>query len=141
MRIRLLLLMVAATYGGYQWWQGREPPDDVAISQDGFVPVEMPGGARRDTVLVLAPRNCPSEQARRSEALVEELQRAGIPVVRGDSFFFDIENPSEEQVAGIQRAMAVFRQGAPAVYFNGRAMSNPDAALTIAEYRASTSGP
>lgn len=140
MRSVLVLMVVCALYGGYHWWQDRDPVSAAAASENGFVPVEMPDGAARNAVLVLAPRNCPSEQARRTEALVGDLERAGIPVVRGDSFFFDVDNPTGERVAGMRRTMAVFKQGAPAVYLNGMAMSNPTSAQAIAEYRATRRG-
>ena len=84
------------------------------------------------------PRNCPSEQAQRTETLIRELARAGIPVVRGDAFSFDVAEPTPEQMAGIDRAVDVFKRGAPAVFVNGMAMSNPSAAQTVAEYRATT---
>lgn len=136
MRIVAALIFACAMYGAYQWWDGRGPAHAAVASEHGFLPVEMPDAAPRNAVLVLAPRNCPSEQARRTDVLVGELERAGIPVVRGDSFFFDVENPTAEQVAGMKRAMAVFKQGAPAVYFGGMGMSNPTPAQAIAEYRA-----
>lgn len=137
MRILPAALLACALYGGYQWWQDR----DVAAasstpSENGFIPVEMPGGVARNAVLVLAPRNCPSDQAQRTELLVRELERAGIPVVRGDSFSFDVDNPTPEQMAGIRNTVEVFKRGAPAVYTQGMGMSNPTAGQVIAEYRA-----
>lgn len=139
MRILVVLLLACGLYGAYQWWQDRSPLAEVATGQNGFVPVEMPDGVARDAVLVLAPRNCPSDQAQRTEALLRELAREGIPVVRGDSFSFDVADPSADQMAGIDRAIVVFKRGAPAVFVNGMAMSNPTAAQTVAEYRASRS--
>lgn len=140
MRILVILLLFCGLYGAYQWWQDRSPSIEVAASSNGFVPVEMPAGVGRNSVLVLAPRNCPSEQAQRTEALVQALARQGIAVVRGDSFSFDAADPTPEQMAGMDRAVEVFRRGAPAVFVNGMAMSNPTAAQTIAEYRATRSG-
>lgn len=141
MRILTALLLACALYGGYQWWQDRGvAAAGAAASENGFIPVEMPGGAARNVVLVLAPRNCPSEQARRTDVLVQELERAGIPVARGDSFSFDVENPDAGQVAAIRRTVEVFKRGAPAVYVNGMGMSNPTAAQAIAEYRATRRG-
>lgn len=139
MRILIAIVVACAIYGGYSWWQGRDLKGAV-VSESGFVPAEMPDGAAGNTVLVLAPRNCPSDQVRRTEALVADLRREGIRVVRGDSLFFDLENPSAEQVAGINRAIEVFKQGAPAVYLNGMAMSNPTSAQAVAEYRATRAG-
>lgn len=136
MRTVMILMLACGIYGAYQLWPERDALAGVAISVNGFVPVEMPGGVARDAILVLAPRHCPSEQARRTEALAQELIRRGIPVVRGDSFFFDLADPTPEQMAGIDRAVEVFKRGAPAVFVNGMAMSNPTAAQVVAEYRA-----
>ncbi|WP_202843094.1 hypothetical protein [Luteimonas saliphila] len=139
MRILMILVLAGGLYGAWQWWQDREAASEVIPSPNGFVPVEMPAGVAPGAVLVLAPRNCPSEQARRTEALVQQLDRAGIPVVRGDGFSFDVADPTREQMAGIDRAVEVFKRGAPAVFVHGMAMSNPTAAQTIAEYRAGRS--
>ena len=135
MRILVVVVLACALYGGYQWWQGRSTTTAAVASPNGFVPVEMPDGVARNAVLVLAPRNCPSEQAQRTEALVQELTGQGVPVVRGDSFSFDVADPTPEQRAGIDRAIEVFKRGSPAVFVNGMAMSNPTAAQTLAEYR------
>ena len=137
MRVLLWLALAASLYGGYQWWTGRAPAVDLhtGASPNGFVPVVMPEGAARNVVLILAPPNCPSEQAQRSEALAGQLARAGIPVRRGDSMFFDVANPSAEERAGVDRAVQVFKLGAPAVFINGMAMSNPTPEQAIREYR------
>ena len=136
MRTVTILILACGLYGAYQLWPERDALAGVATSANGFVPVEMPGGVARGSVLVLAPRNCPSEQAQRTETLIRELLRAGIPVVRGDAFSFDLAEPTPEQMAGIDRAVDVFKRGSPAVFVNGMAMSNPSAAQTVAEYRA-----
>ena len=139
MRILLILMLVCGLYGAHQWWQTRDEARAAAFDATTFVAVEMPGGVQRNTVLVLAPPNCPSEQAQRTEALIRELGRAGIPVKRDSGFAFDVENPTPEQMQGIDRAVAVFKRGAPAVFVNGLAMSNPSAEQTIAAYRGSGS--
>ncbi len=136
MRLLMMLMLAAALFGGYRWWQDRDGADLTAMaSPNGFVPVEMPGGVPRNVVLVLAPPNCPSEQAQRTEALVAHLSREGIAVRRDSGFSFDVMDPSAEQRAGIDRAVEVFKRGAPAVFVNGMAMSDPTPAQTIAEYR------
>jgi hypothetical protein len=138
MRMLTVLLLAAGLYGGYQWWQGRDGGvggAPVVASPNGFVPVEMPSGVPNNVVLILAPPNCPSEQARRSEALAQRLVSEGIQVRRDSGFSFDVDNPSAEQRAGIQRAVQVFKQGAPAVFVNGMAMSNPTPAQAVDEYR------
>lgn len=142
MRWWTLLLIAAGLAGGYNWWSHRVPggaqPPTAGI--DGFVAVEMPAGTPRNTVLVLAPPNCPSEQAQRADALIRDLTDIGIPVKRGSSFSFDLENPSQEQRAAVDRTVEVFRQGAPAVFVNGMGMSNPTTSQVVAVYRSTRRG-
>lgn len=140
MRIVLWLALAASLYGGWQWWQKRS--DNAAIAAigaepgpNGFVPAAMPAGTPRNVVLVLAPRNCPSEQAQRSEALLAALERDGIPVRRGNSIEFEAIDPTREDQAAIRRSIEVFKRGAPAVFVNGMAMSNPTPEQAIREYR------
>jgi len=127
--------VLAGSVGAYRWWDGRPSGAQSVASQNGFVPVQMPDGAPPRAVLVLAPPDCPSDEARRAEALVEHLHAQGIPVIRGSSISFDLMNPTDEQRAGVERAVAVFNGGAPAVFVDGMAMSNPTAAQVAAEYR------
>lgn len=137
MRPLLILMLLCAAFGAHQLWQKREAARAAAFDTTTFVPVQMPSGMQRNTVFVLAPPNCPSDQAKRAEALIRELGNAGIPVKRESGIAFDIENPTDEQMRDIDRAIAVFKRGAPVVYVNGLAMSNPSTEQTIAAYRGS----
>ncbi|AOH37209.1 hypothetical protein BGP89_13340 [Luteimonas sp. JM171] len=143
MRIVLWLAIAASLYGGWQWWQDRPGAAlaGIAPSPNGFVPVEMPSGAPRNAVLVLAPPNCPSEQARRAESLVAALTSQGIPVRRASGIDYSFnDGPTAEQRRGVDRAIDVFNQGAPAVFINGMAMSNPSVDQAVAEYRRTRRG-
>lgn len=139
---RSILLIVLGLAGGLNWWIKRPPADHREVpatiaselNKDAFIPVEMPGSTPRNTVLVLAPPNCPSEQAQRAEALVQALQDKGIPVTRGSSVAFTLTNPSAEQRAAVDRTVAVLRQRAPAVFVDGMGMSNPSFAQVAAVY-------
>lgn len=138
MRLLTVILLLAGLFGAYRWWDGNSNSNsnlDGIANQNGFVPVQMPDGAPEHSVLILAPPNCPSDEAQRAEALVQHLTEQGIPVTRGSSISFDIMNPTAEQRAGVERAVAVFNVGAPAVFINGMAMSNPTAAQAAVEYR------
>ena len=59
---------------------------------------------------------------------------------RGSSFSFNIENPSQEQRAAVDRTVEVFQQGAPAVFINGMGMSNPTTSQVVAVYRSTRGG-
>lgn len=136
MRLLTVLLLCLGLFGAYRWWEGKGASDlDGVAGQNGFVPVQMPDGAPLHAVLILAPPDCPSDEARRAEALVQQLTQQGIPVTKGSSISFDIVDPTAEQREGVQRAVAVFQRGAPAVFVNGMAMSNPTAEQAVAEYR------
>ncbi|NLC61245.1 MAG: hypothetical protein GX761_08175 [Gammaproteobacteria bacterium] len=143
MRIVLWLAIAASLYGGWQWWQDRPGAAlaNVEPSPNGFVPVEMPRGAPRNAVLVLTPPNCPSEQARRAESLIAALSSQGIAVRRASGIDYSFsEAPTAEQRQGVDRAIQVFNQGAPAVFINGMAMSNPSVEQAVAEYRRTRRG-
>ncbi|MDR7192009.1 hypothetical protein [Luteimonas terrae] len=137
MRILLILMLACAAFGAHQLWQKREAARAAAFDATVFVAVEMPSGMQRNTVFVLAPPNCPSDQAKRAEALIRDLGNAGIPVKRESGIAFDVANPTPEQMRDIDRAISVFKRGAPVVYVNGLAMSNPSTEQTIAAYRGS----
>ena len=145
MRLLVVVLLVAGLAGAYNWWEGPGADADglsgLAGAQDGFVPVQMPDGAPPHAVLVVTPEHCPSEQARRAEALIDELGRQGVPVARSSSISFEVVNPTADQRKGVKRAIAVFNHGAPAVFVNGMAMSNPTASQTVAEYRRTRARP
>jgi hypothetical protein len=141
MRLTTIFVLIVAAGGAYHWWQGKNVDSSSgSASPNGFVGVEMPEGSARNTVLILTPPNCPSDEAERAEALAYELTQNGIPVVKSGSMSFAIQNPTSGQQAGVKRAVAVFNEGAPAVFVNGMAMSNPTAAQAIAEYRRARSG-
>lgn len=133
----LILMLVCALYGAQQWWQKRDGARAAAFDASIFVAVEMTGGVQRNTVLVLAPPNCPSEQAQRTEALIRDLDRASVCVVCDSGFAFDIENSTDAHMQGIDRAVSVFKRSAPAVFVNGLAMLNPRAEHKVAALRAS----
>ena len=78
---------------------------------------------------------------RSAESLIAALSSQGIPVRRGSGINYSFNSmPSEEQRQGVDRAVQVFNQGAPAVFINGMAMSNPSAEQAAAEYRRTRGG-
>lgn len=142
MRLLTVVLVCACAFGAYKWWDGRRESDLAAIANpNGFVPVEMPDGMSRDAVVILAPPNCPSDEAQRAEAIASYLGAQGIPVARSSSMSFALTNPTDEQEAGVKRAIVVFNGGAPAVFINGMAMSNPTPQQAAAEYRRTKQRP
>jgi hypothetical protein len=135
MRLTQLLLfagMVGLSMYGWRQLHAPKPAADATMSDTGFVQTVNIDGAERNTVLILAPENCPSVQAQRASALAQELTRRGIPNHMGSEMSFSSDDPNDGPA--IDRAVAVFNQGAPAVFINGMAKSNPTADEVAKEY-------
>ena len=138
MRALKVLALVAAVALAIHWWRGRsENIVGAAKSPNGFVSVVMPNGAPRNTAIIFAPLNCPSDAAQRADTLANELTSRGIPNVRSNSYDATVTNPTANEEANIQRTHDVVNAGVPAVFINGRAKANPTFKEVIAEYSGS----
>lgn len=128
-------LIIAAVIGAGAvfWWSSRT--DMGPMTPNGFVTATMPDGAPDNTVIILAPLNCPSDAAQRAAALARGLKEAGVPSALSSSYSVDIEDPTDEQRLGMERAVAVMNETIPAVFVNGLAKANPTLEQVIAEYR------
>jgi hypothetical protein len=146
MRVLTLMAIIGATVFAVHSWQGHthQPVNFGSAaaepSPNGFVATAMPEGAQANTVLILAPVNCPSKAAQRANALSRKLTEMNIPNKRGNSFSLRINNPTPEQQAGMQRAGSVLGGEIPAVFINGMGMSNPSAEQVAAEYERTVAG-
>jgi hypothetical protein len=112
---------------GYQQWHTHrhfDRPDGYGAGQ--FVHSSMPTQAARDTVLILAPVNCPAnaERTRRSQALAQELTRRGIPNQVTLSIAFKVDRTTDVQAENA-RTGALMEAGPPVVFINGMAKANP----------------
>ena len=102
------------------------------ISDDqGFVPVQMPDNAPDGKVVILAPVNCPSQVAKRADALAQYLSDQGIPNMRSSTYL--IARVTPDMMPGIERAHSL---APPVVLINGRGKSNPSAEEVVDEYRS-----
>ncbi|MGH8148961.1 MAG: hypothetical protein ACRETB_03140 [Steroidobacteraceae bacterium] len=105
---------------------------EATADVNGFVPVQPPMGAQPDTVVILAPLNCPRDGAQRADALAKYLTKHGVPNVRA----------AEYAVAGagtdtvLMKATAAIATGTlPVVLVNGRGEDNPAPWQVVDEYR------
>jgi hypothetical protein len=131
------LLIAALLGGGLQAWKMHQhsvgqrallPNQD----SDGFVPVQWAAGAAADTVVVLAPLNCPSAAAKRAEAMVKQLNAMGIPNVRANNYSASIT--SRDQLPLLQQTSLVLGGEVPVVIINGKGKANPTVDEVAAEY-------
>jgi hypothetical protein len=134
-----VLLVLALGVGGHHMWtryHTAKAPAEVFESSPGpFLHTAMPGDAKANTVLILAPVNCPSKAAKRADALAAQLTQMGIPNSRGNSFQLHVRSPSPEVQADMQRAGQILQGEIPAVFVNGMGKSNPSAEEVAAVYR------
>ena len=127
--------MAVAAVGYYQWSGHHLSRATAALADgNGFIPAQMPDGAERDSVLILAPVNCPREGARRADALAQRLREQGIPAVRSDRY--SVARITADNAAGVNRAVEVMRTNVvPVVFVKGMAKGNPSSDEVAAEYR------
>jgi len=140
MKLIKFALILGVGYGGYLWWTGQDALHPFAAkitaeaSPSGFLPVAMPDGAGDNTVVILAPLNCPSDAAVRADELSSRLTRLGIANVRQNRYQSSAVNATSEQRAALDRAVNVLNGEIPAVFINGMGKANPTTEEVAAEY-------
>lgn len=133
----LLLLLLAG--GGWEAWQRYEAQRLDALVErgstpEGFVAVTMPSAARRNSIYIMTPPNCPSAEAERARQLAAGLEARNIPHKSGSSYRASAPVSDSRGGDGIDRALAVLDQGPPTVFINGFAKSDPELEAVIAIY-------
>lgn len=132
-------IMIAIIGAALYWWQNHKEPLDLMEGPTGFMPVMMPGGAKPNVVVILAPKNCPSDAAKRADALAARLTEMGIPNVRGSNFSAQVEGGKKEDEAALERSILILNGEVPAVFINRSGKANPTADEVAAEYRRTKS--
>lgn len=141
MQFLKVLLVIAALWAAYNFWSDWSAPSYAEVveevgSDNGFVPILPPNGAKTDMVYVMAPKNCPSDAAQRARQLAAGLESRGIPVERSDHFRAAVSNPTAEERDALKRTQAVLNGAIPMVVVNGVASANPSVDQVEAEYRS-----
>jgi len=130
------MIVIALSVFGVRWWNehSEEKSLRAVMSPNGFLPVPMPEGAMRNTVLIFAPLNCPHEGAQRAEALSQKLTRLGIPNVRTSHYAAAAYEPNAEQIAIHKRLDLVMTGEIPIALINSMGKANPTVDELVAEY-------
>jgi hypothetical protein len=136
--VRSFLITALVGAGGVHLWHVHERAviDRALLASadsNGFVSVVMPPGALPDTVVVLAPLNCPSAQAKRADAMATQLTQMGIPIRRSNNYSATIFN--RDQMPLLTRTNAVWGGEIPIVIINGMAKANPTVDEVTSEIR------
>jgi hypothetical protein len=138
MKFIKVLIILAAAYGGYQYWQQHQAEKALlaVTNANGFVELPTaPDGQNRNTVYVVAAENCPHEAAQRADRLAEALVGRNVPVERTHHVSFS----TLTDMTQAQRVSAVMNSELPIVFVNGHAKSNPSIDEVISEYRSRNS--
>jgi hypothetical protein len=131
------LIAVGTLALGVHLWQSHQQAVfarqlEAMADVNGFVPVQAPIGERADTVVILAPLNCPSAGAQRARALAKYLGKHGVPYVQSANY--EVAPVAD---ATLTKATAAIATGEiPVVLINGRGQDNPAPWRVIDEYRA-----
>jgi hypothetical protein len=133
------VLIAVLLGGGVHVWHHHQRvlvERDLASVADsnGFVPIATAQAGASNVAIVLAALNCPSAQARRADALAEQLTRLNVPNQRANSYYASIT--SRDQMPLVNRTNEVLGGEIPIVIINGRAKANPTVEEVRAEYSA-----
>lgn len=135
---KTLLITTGALVLGVHLWHAHQHATfqrqlEAMADVNGFVPVLAPVGGRPDTVIILAPLNCPRAGAQRASALARYLTEHGIPNVRSAEYAVAGAGADAMQM----KATAAIATGTlPVVLLNGRGEDNPEPWQVAAEYRS-----
>lgn len=103
-------------------------------SATSFVEVPTPAELESAPVVVAGLPSCP-HSGQQTKALLDQLTAANIPHKNITSFSFE----GTDDWQGIHRLNEIMKRGAPIVFVNGKAKSNPNINEVIAEYRQTSS--
>ncbi|CAK7050927.1 hypothetical protein CUZ56_01776 [Saezia sanguinis] len=103
-----------------------------ATSDNGFV--ELSTKVVGEGIVIMAPMNCTSQQARAADDLAAALRAEGIAFRRTNSLSLSLE-ATEENRRLLLRLDQVMDQPPPMVFVHGRAKSNPSFEEVVAEFR------
>lgn len=143
--ILTIVAFFALCFAGYQWHKSKQEKkifvQDINSSTDfdfdqdiksrtdqyGFldISVNLPGSKG---IVIMAPINCPSRQAKTADYLATELNKQNIPATRisGYTFNHNLAKMSEREINQmIDRVEYVKTMAFPLVFVNGKVKSNP----------------
>jgi hypothetical protein len=129
--MKLVTLLLVGGLCAAIWWKSGAPLGASPGSAGPWLEVPGPAGADPKRVLIVAAPNCPRAESQRALALARELAAQEIPSAQTGTVSFAIT--SDLHAKRLEQLMSA---GAPIVFINGKAKSNPSAAEVIAEFRA-----
>lgn len=126
------IVAIILSFAAYQMHKNKLAKQQIVrdiksrTDQYGFVDISV-NLTGRDGIVILAPINCPSDQAKRADKLARELENMKIPVIRMNGYHYqmDLSNYTEREANQIvNRIYYVQKMPAPVVFVNGKVKSN-----------------
>ena len=133
---RIILTVIASfalCFAGYQWHKSKQEKklfvQDIKSRTDqyGFLDISI-NLTGNNGIVIMAPINCPSQQAKIADYLATELNNQNIPATRINGYTFSpyLNNMTEREINQIiKRVQHVRTMAAPLVFVNGKVKSNP----------------
>ncbi|ORF27716.1 hypothetical protein BGI15_02470 [Snodgrassella alvi] len=132
---RIILTVVASCalcFAGYQWHKSIQEKrifvQDIKSRTDQYGFLDISDNLPESKgIIIVAPVNCPSQQAKVADYLVTELNKQNIPATRTNSYNFRQKNIMSEREINqmIKRYQYVRTMTPPLVFVNGKIKSNP----------------
>lgn len=129
MRFFKYLFIFAILFGGYQSWQ-KHQAEVIIENNNEFISLPQPINTSKSQVLILAPRNCSSSEAKQAKALAAKLRQKNISYQELDTVSFDASSDPK----AINRLNQVMNGTIPIVFVGGKGKANPSIDEVLAEY-------
>lgn len=134
-----LIIILVCAFGFYKCQKTTynvEQDIEQLTNSNGFInmPINIAGS---NGIVILAPVNCPSSQAKQADWLSAKLKEKNIPNRRSRSFSvsYDVADLTKEQREQLKEQIDyVANLPAPLVIVNGKVKSNPSLEDIINEY-------
>ena len=133
---RIILTVVASCalcFAGYQWHKSIQEKrifvQDIKSRTDQYGFLDISDNLPESKgIVIVAPVNCPSQQAKIADYLVTELNKQNIPATRTNGYNFsqNLTNMSKREINQMVKRIEYVRTMAPPqVFVNGKIKSNP----------------
>jgi len=130
--ILTIVAFFALCFAGYQWHKSIQEKrifvQDIKSRTDQYGFLDISDNLPESKgIVIVAPVNCPSQQAKIADYLVTELNKQNIPATRTNSYNFRQKNNMSEREINqmIKRVDYVRTMAPPQVFVNGKIKSNP----------------
>ncbi len=134
----LFSFLAHVSYDNGQFRLSKSVLPELVKNDNPFSAVLMPEGAKQNEVIIFAPLNCSSREAKMAERLEKELNAAGVPARRINNFSLSVGNMTQDQRVAVEETGNFLNASKPpVVLINGFGKSQPTTEEIVAMYKNS----